>query len=420
MARTWQPEEKAALRSLVEQGLSDEQAGEILGRSADSVRTMRHRLTIEDDADVRPSFQDLFMDLRDKPRKLDWLCNKYNRSPKHITTVLEQMTEEGYAVIRTKGHSSILTGTRPQVEFPDVSIADMQGDIVRFAVYSDPHNGGRHAQTNNLNKFMKHCHDNEGIQLFFNPGDTFAGIYGYKGQEYDLMPECTPLSRPLAHYATNRQVEVAEHNIPQWDDTIQYMLGGNHDWWHVKNTGIDALRKLCDRRSDMVYLGYDACDVPLTDKTTLVLWHPSGGVSYARSYKLQRKGQEPQAMQELRNAIREERSPNIRMIISGHDHSVCLLPDLPVPAVMAGCFEGQTNYLTQKGLVPAIGGWIFELVVNDAGDIARFKSEWIPFHETHDDYKEWHIPVVEELSFEAEELEVLYEIKGEQFEPELE
>jgi hypothetical protein len=187
-------------------------------------------------------------------------------------------------------------------------------------------------------------------------------------------------------------------------------LGGNHDYWHVVRTGKDGLRMLCDRREDMVYLGYDACGVPVTDKAHVRLVHPSGGTAYAKSYRLQ-KFQESQAIEALQEAIREEESPIITMIVMGHLHQAIYLPTMPMIGLMPGGFEGQTNYLKRKGLVPDIGGTVLKLHVDDSGKVKIVTHIWMPFLETKDDWKEWPLPDVMELDFEPDEFDVLFSVE---------
>jgi hypothetical protein len=80
---------------------------------------------------------------------------------------------------------------------------------------------------------------------------------------------------------------------------------------------------------------------------------------------------------------------------------------------IVGCFEGQTNYLKKKGLWPDIGGVVMELTFNDAGKVSRIGWEWYPFPEVKDDWKNWYVPEIEELNFEADALETLIQIEKE-------
>jgi hypothetical protein len=190
-----------------------------------------------------------------------------------------------------------------------------------------------------------------------------------------------------------------------------YVLGGNHDYWHVMKTGIDAISRLCKQRDDFVYLGYDVADVPLTDRVSLRLWHPSGGPSYALSYRLQ-KGIEQVAFDELTKAIEQNDDPKGRFLLAGHMHIEVKLHRGPMVAAHVGCFEGQSNYLKRKGSYPQIGGAIFKVRLTDGGLIQRVDYTFVPFTEVEDDWKNWPTPPEPDYDalFRPDRVEILFQL----------
>ena len=54
-----------------------------------------------------------------------------------------------------------------------------------------------------------------------------------------------------------------------------------------------------------------------------------------------------------------------------------------------GTFEGQTNYLKRKGLVPSIGGWIVKASLGHNGLLKNFESKFYIFDEIEDDWKNY-------------------------------
>ena len=54
-----------------------------------------------------------------------------------------------------------------------------------------------------------------------------------------------------------------------------------------------------------------------------------------------------------------------------------------------GSFEGQTNYLKRKGLVPSIGGWIVKATLGLNGLLKNFEAKYYIFNEIEDDYRNY-------------------------------
>lgn len=348
--------------------------------------------------------------LRDEPRSLRQICDKFDKSPKFVRNVLTEMQGIGFNVIEAKAGAIIPTKAFPKVQLPDVSIADMLGDEVNILLIGDNHSGSNKSQPTQMNRTIQYAAEEFGVTKVFHHGDFTAGIYGYRGQEQDLIPAARPVSRKMGHLATARQVDMADCHLPKIPGLKYYMIGGNHDWWHVVNTGLDPLRMLCDRRSDIRYLGYDMAKIPLTDKTYMRMWHPTGGVAYAKSYKVQ-KAIEAEGLEALKQAISKEESPHVSIITAGHWHINGWVPSSPMYGGSVGCFEGQTNYLKRKALAPDIGGVIMQLRFGDDGRITDIGYRWIPCTEIKDDWNNWPVPEIEELDFDQEDLEVIFEIE---------
>ena len=206
---------------------------------------------------------------------------------------------------------------------------------------------------------------------------------------------------------TEKEIWLADQYTPEYPGLTYYMLGGNHDYWHVVNSGIDAVAKLCAGREDMVYLGYDVADIPLTDRVDIRLWHPSGGVPYAMSYRLQ-KALEQTAFEELTRAVTENENPRLRILLAGHMHIEVKFNRGPMLAAQVGCFEGMTNYLKRKGLYPQIGGSIFKVWLTDSGLIQRVEYTFMPFNEIEDDWKFWPIPPSTSVLEDPDEIGVIF------------
>jgi biotin operon repressor len=354
-----------------------------------------------------PSNQELFEILRKGPVSIRDLSKKFDRSETTIWDMIDKMESAGYVLERTE-HTVAAPKKSPKIEYkPSKTLADEAGHEITFGVISDTHFGSAYVQASALQSFMGIAYD-AGVRHVFHAGDLTAGINGYKGQEFDLLPTMSNWKhRPWI--ATEQQIWLADQYLPKMDGLTYYILGGNHDYWHIVSSGIDAVSKFCQEREDCVFLGYDVADVPITDRVELRLWHPSGGVPYALSYRLQ-KGLEQLAFEELSKAVEQNENPKVRFLIGGHLHVEAKFHRGPMVAALAGCFEGQTNYLKKKALLPTIGGSIWNVIVTDTGLVKQVDYTFIPFNEIESDWENFPVPEENGILEEPDEVEVLFQL----------
>lgn len=331
------------------------------------------KLATVTDADIAPAR--VLNAIRNKPRTLRELSRQFDRSEDTIQRILEQLETQHFNIIQ-RGEETVLDTKSVKHaqgnDFPR-TLADEMGMRFKIGIVSDSHAASTAQQITNLNKFIGIAYE-AGVRHVLHSGDVVAGEKVYRGQIHDLF----------AHGA-DAQLSVVCDTLPVRDGLVWYMIGGNHDYSFVKGAGYNIVAALADRRDDVVYLGYDMADVPLTDRVDARLWHPSGGVPYALSYRLQ-KGLEQIGFDELLKAIHTQENPKMRIVSSGHLHVRMTMGRGPITGFQAGCFEGQTNYLKRKALFPDIGGYIVEIWVTDGGLIQRIRHEWIAFLEIEDDY----------------------------------
>jgi len=346
----------------------------------------------------------------EEPRSLAEICNRYDRSPQTVKAWLRTLEAGGFRVVRTERERvSVLTTPAGTSTWAQPFERD-RGAVIPLGVLSDVHAGGLYAQPSALRRFTDICYHEYGVRHFLIAGDVTTGLYVYRGQSEDLVPAARPLPG-RSHLATRVQAAIASSYIPRYEGAMWYILGGNHDWDHVKRNGFDPVWMLCQEREDCVYLGYDAAGLWLTDKIYIRLWHPTGGIPYAKSYRLQ-KGIETLAIEALKEAIKREEVPVTSLLIAGHLHISLWLPTLPIPGLHPGCFEGKTNYEKRKGYEPDLGGVILRLLVGETGRVLRIEHSWIPYEEVEDDWRSVPLPEQDLLQPEPDPTDILFHIEG--------
>jgi hypothetical protein len=375
-------------------------------------RLLHDRLVIEVEEETdTPTKQELFRFMADKPRTITELCNKWDRSPDVIRLKIAELKADGYEISETQDRTSIAVASKPEGQSVDDALADLEGQEFSIAIASDLHVGSRHSQPTQHAAFIRKAYEDFGVRHIINPGDTFAGVFGYRGQTRDLMPYARPTGRSEASAVVDKQVWLADKYYPRLDGLQYYNLGGNHDYWHISVTGRNGVKIFCDQREDMKYLGYDVASVPLSDKAHIRVWHPTGGVPYAVSYRLQ-KGMEGNYKEAMQEAINQDEVPITSMLIAGHLHIAVFLPTLPIMGLHPGCYEAQSNYLKKKGLFPDLGGTILKLRLGDDGKVKWVNYIFIPALEIKDDWKNWPLPDMEDTDYDVDDLDALYSVEN--------
>jgi len=356
----------------------------------------------------QPSFQKLFEYLRDRERSLKQISNHFSVSPKTIEDKIAQMDEKGYRILKSDNDISITTSLTSEQNPPEIRTEDLKGKSFSFAVASDWHAGSKHAQPTHLNQFIKFAYDDHEVRHIMVPGDLTDGafVYGPKHLD-DLIPNVRPPNRQRTWRTTEAEVELLKIYAPKMDGLRYFAIGGNHDMSLITNSGMDPIRMLCDQRDDFAYGGYTVWSIRLTDKSYIRLVHPRGSASYAKSYKLQKR-MEQLAFEALRQAMTEDQSPKISMLILGHFHVMNADPSPPMHGILAGAFQGQTNLLKELGLIPAIGGWIIEVTFEKYGRLGQVWFKPIIFEEIENDWQNWPHPEMIDPNLAPDDLDVIF------------
>jgi len=313
-----------------------------------------------------------------KVAKIADICEELNSAPNIIYELVDEFRAKGYEMDTSHGNV-IYSMVGPRREYID----QISRKSIIFAVVSDPHFGSNAVQITALNEFAEICRK-KGVKHILCPGDVVAGYNVYRGQLFDIY----------AMTAEEQEASVIR-NLPKGFEW--YAIGGNHDYSFIKNGGgHNPLLSIASEREDFHYLGYDEADVPLLDNVTAKLWHPSGGVPYSLSYRLQ-KGVEQVALTELSSITQSpESKPTTRFVFCGHLHIEVQAMFGPIFGACCGTFEGKTNYLKRKGLAPAIGGWIIQADLKpNNGYLLNFESKFYCFDEIESDWKNYDHSLLE-------------------------
>lgn len=301
------------------------------------------------------------------------ICNAINCSPKRVLELVEFYRSKGYEILVAADRIFLSTTEVSTVE----KIKPLADKEIVFGVASDLHVGSIATQWTALNEFCNILKTYYGVKHVFIPGDVTAGHGVYTGQVFDLYA-----------VSAKEQEDSVIRNLPEGFNW--YALGGNHDYSFIKRGGgHNSLLAIASQREDFHYVGFDEADVPILTGVELKMWHPSGGVPYAISYRLQ-KGIEQITFSELQSIVRgAKEKPTTRFVLAGHLHIQMQALFGSVLGMQCGSFEGTTNYLKRKGLVPAVGGYVVEATLGKNGLLKDFRVKFYVFEEIEDDWKNY-------------------------------
>jgi len=315
-----------------------------------------------------------------KAVKTNEILDTIKCTKKQLEKALYNCKKNGYEIIIDNDFVTLSKiNTRGSEKISQVS----NSSEITFGIVSDPHFGSKSCQITALNEFagiMK----KEGVKHIFCPGDLVAGYEVYPGQIHDVYA-----------ISAKEQEETVLLNLPtgfEW-----YVLGGNHDYSFIKRGGgYNIISVIAAKRSDVHYVGFDVATIPILNNVDLMMVHPSGGVPYSVSYRLQ-KNIEQITIAELQNVVRGIKDkPTIRFVLLGHLHIQMQAMFGSIWGAQCGTFEGQTNYLKRKGLIPSIGGYIVKASLGKNGLLKNFEAKFYMFDEIEDDWKSYSHSISEQ------------------------
>lgn len=318
--------------------------------------------------------------LRKQPLAITDLCDVVNAAPKAIRAAIERLQKGGIPVCMQEQQVSVPETPPPIARVLPALWRQAAGRVATLHV-SDTHFGSYAAQKSALRLLVKIAVEEYGVKAAFHSGDVCAGNRVYRGQEHELYA-----------LGFESQIDDTANSLPRYDGLTWYAIGGNHDASYYTQNRVDFMRQLAKVRPDVVNCGWDAADVPLTESCDLRMWHPSGGVPYALSYRGQRYAAQI-AQEELLALVMEHPAPRVRLLQIGHLH--VMMGPTPFGALrffQAGCFEGATNYLRRKGLTPQVGGYIMEHDITESGTIRSLAFRDYIFDQVADDWRSYPRP----------------------------
>lgn len=229
---------------------------------------------------------------------------------------------------------------------------EIKGNSWKVAVFSDLHIGSDVFRPVELQTAVKYALDS-GVDTFLLPGDIIDGTNVYRGQQYEQ--DITGVDSQIERFA-----EVFP-KVPK-----AYFIVGNHEYSAFKSVGKNVGHDISAIRKEFQYIGCMEGRVTIND-VIFELFHPTGGGSYALSYKLQKR---------IESYIPGNKP---RFLLMGHYHQSMCMTVRNVTGYHCGSFQGPNTFSKALSLANVTGGWILE-IMSENGEVNSVKSEFVQFY----------------------------------------
>jgi len=223
-----------------------------------------------------------------------------------------------------------------------------------IGVISDLHFGSKYCLREQMIDCVHYMYA-RGIRYIASSGDWLDGCYKHGVFE-------------LSHTGMKDQARDAFETLPQLPGLKYGFITGNHDHTFAELTGVDVGEYIVSvfrdwGRSDVQCFG--ACGAFVKIKGAVVhLWHPLGGMSYAKSYKLQKQIEKYGAGEK----------PHI--LLGGHVHQFVCVEERGIFACFCPTFQASGSAFSKRlGGQPALGGLILSWEIAGADLVRNFAVE---------------------------------------------
>ena len=300
--------------------------------------------------------------VKGRPSSVGEISRRIDRSSETVIKLLDSLREKHYMVELDKVSRLVELPAEPRRDFAPTEFKYYHRSY-KIGLVSDVHLGSKYQQLTALYDAYK-IFDERDVDTIFHAGDLLDGTGMYREQAQETFLHTAPEQRKYAEEVYPK---------PKKKGLKTHLIGGQHDRSFYKREGYDILEHIAEHREDIIYHGFFSHKFYF--KELLVqLEHPGGGLSYARSYSVQKIVEN---MMGFITTIPTAVMP--ALLVVGHWHTPLHLPVyMGVDTVCLPCFQSQTPYMQQKkNMMPTIGCAVAEIWMNEENQLSSVKVEFI-------------------------------------------
>lgn len=274
------------------------------------------------------------------------VCEKLEIEPYQLYGAVEMLKRDGYLVDIVDDR--VIRLNKP-FKLEDVYIVPNDLEHLRLLLISDTHLCSKYDRLDIL-KYLYEEAEKQGVKHILHSGDFTDGRSTRPEHVYELKET-----------SYEGQVDYCVDKYPTFSGKT-YVIQGNHDDWWYKSAGSEIVRSIARRREDIIYLGPDVADMKI-GKLKIRLFHGTGGVAYAKSYKAQK----------YYDSIPQEEMPHI--LQTGHIHQAFYMKADKTHVFQTSCLEDSTPYTRSKGLPNEKSVWWVDVYMNSKGEPIKITPE---------------------------------------------
>lgn len=289
--------------------------------------------------------------LINKKKSLLEVCQELELKDYEVIGIVELMKQDGELVDYINGE---LVKLKKPVQNNDVYEIPNKLEHLKLLCISDTHLCSKYDRLDIL-KYLYSKAEDKGITYVIHSGDFTDGKSTRPEHIYELK-----------EHSYEGQVDYCVEKYPEFSGKT-YVISGNHDDWGYKSTGSEIVKSIARQREDIVYLGADVADMKI-GKMKIRLFHGTGGISYAKSYKIQK----------YLDSIPIEEKPHI--LQTGHIHQAFYYKQDNTHCLQTGCLEDLTPYGKTKGFAGEKSAWWVDIDFDDRGNVHSITPELEEFN----------------------------------------
>ena len=276
--------------------------------------------------------------LINKGKSLQTICEELELKDYEVIGLVELLKEDGFLADYINGE---IVKLKKPIKTNDVYQIPSNTEHLKLLLISDTHLCSKYDRLDILRYLYEKAEDN-GVKHVLHSGDFTDGRSNRAEHQYEL--------RELSY---DGQVQYCVEKYPSYSGKT-YVIQGNHDNWWYKSNGSEIVKSIARQREDIIYLGSDVADMRI-GKLKIRLFHGSGGIAYAKSYKIQK----------YLDSIPISEKPDI--LQTGHIHQAFYLKQDNTHCLQTGCLEDMTPYIRSMGFSGDKSCWWVDIVLDDKG-----------------------------------------------------
>jgi len=294
------------------------------------------------------------------------ISRRLDKSKETVIKILDKLKSKGYEVDLDYERHQIRLQKELKRQFKPTKIEHLYRDTCKIGLISDSHLCSKFQQITLLHTAYK-IMEKEKVNFAIHTGDLGDGDgHLYTGQVYEQFA-----------VGIDEMCNYVVENYPKTSKFKTYIISGNHDLSFLKHFGFNFVKAVCREREDLVYRG-DVGTKFQVKNVIIEALHPSGGIPYARSYRMQ-KVIEGLVGDILMQVKKNPQTPIPQIYLAGHLHISMFLPYISLQAYAVPCFQAQTPYLKAKGAYPQVGFWIIEVFLDKNKNVGIVRNKYYDF-----------------------------------------